>query len=341
MKKPLFYTCMLKLKGKRVLKIILGISKFSVLIFLFLIFGIPYFICVSHSQEINFKPYSNSEFITINEVSIHYRCWETNDTTDKPPVLLVHGFSGSTYTWRHTVSALTSAGHKVVAVDIPPYGYSDRNPKINSSFSSRAKLLHAFLKTFGDTIKWHIAGHSMGGGIVQALAILYPEQIQSVTFANGALFTTMEKSAALAPALLRFPPLERFLVVVGEQIFITEKRVTKLLESAYGVQALPEDVSAYLKALEVPGTSLAIIRSMTKSKEIEALDASKLQTPGIAIWGDKDTWVPLEYSRKALEMMPHIALEIIEGSAHCPMETHYEMFNSIFLGFLDKNNKKQ
>jgi 2-hydroxy-6-oxonona-2,4-dienedioate hydrolase len=331
----------LKMRERKVVKIVLKTSKVTVSLFLFLIFGIPHFISVTHSQEINFQPFSNSEFVTINEVRIHYRCWETMDTSGKPPVLLVHGFSGSTYTWRHTISALTTAGHKVVAVDIPPYGYSDRNSRINSSFSSRAVLLNDFIRTFGDTIKWHIAGHSMGGGIVQALAILYPEQIQSVTFANGALFTKLEKSSSLTPALLRFPPLERFLVVIGEQIFITEKRVAKLLESAYGAKPASEDISAYLKALEVPGTALAIIRSMTKSKEVESLDASKLQIPGIAIWGDKDTWVPLEYSRKALEMMPHVQIETIEGSAHCPMETHFEIFNSIFLSFLDKNNKKQ
>jgi len=302
---------------------------------LFLIFGVPFFISISHSQNENILPFANSKRIVCQDVSIHYRVWEPEQKGVKPWCLLVHGFSGSTYSWRHTVPALIHAGYTVVAVDIPPYGYSDRNPKINASFTSRAQLLNAFMQTFPDSVQWHIAGHSMGGGIVQALAIMYPENIASVTFVAGTLFSALEKSKAMTPLLMRIPPIERFLVVLGEHVFIKQKRVKKFLESAYGKGAYSDEVAAYLNPLLLEGTSLAIIRSMTRSEEIASIRAIDLKIPALAIWGDLDTWVPLSFSEKAIEETQNIILFIIQGSAHCPMETHPEIFNKHYLNFLE------
>ncbi|MEQ1568424.1 MAG: alpha/beta fold hydrolase, partial [Myxococcota bacterium] len=44
---------------------------------------------------------------------------------DGPPILLLHGWGVSSYLWRHNILALASAGHRVVAVDLPGHGLSD------------------------------------------------------------------------------------------------------------------------------------------------------------------------------------------------------------------------
>ncbi|CAI5988241.1 unnamed protein product [Closterium sp. NIES-65] len=43
-----------------------------------------------------------------------------------PPVLLIHGFGASSDHWRHTLKALGASGHRVFAIDLLGYGYSDK-----------------------------------------------------------------------------------------------------------------------------------------------------------------------------------------------------------------------
>ncbi|CAI5533066.1 unnamed protein product [Closterium sp. Naga37s-1] len=43
-----------------------------------------------------------------------------------PPVLLIHGFGASSDHWRHALRALGASGHRVFAIDLLGYGYSDK-----------------------------------------------------------------------------------------------------------------------------------------------------------------------------------------------------------------------
>src|SRR5437016_13887243 len=42
------------------------------------------------------------------------------------PVLLVHGWGGSIYTFRKTISALAASGWRAIAVDLKGHGFSDK-----------------------------------------------------------------------------------------------------------------------------------------------------------------------------------------------------------------------
>ena len=44
---------------------------------------------------------------------------------DKPAVLLVHGFGGNSRHWRRNIAELAK-GHRVYAIDLLGYGYSDK-----------------------------------------------------------------------------------------------------------------------------------------------------------------------------------------------------------------------
>ena len=108
-------------------------------------------------------PYNNSQYVLVDGVTLHYRTWINDSTNLKPWILLVHGFSGSTYTWNKNIDTLVSAGYNVVAVDVPPFGYSDKNRRTNQSVDSRANLLWHFTKEICQNERWILFGHSMGG----------------------------------------------------------------------------------------------------------------------------------------------------------------------------------
>jgi pimeloyl-ACP methyl ester carboxylesterase len=40
----------------------------------------------------------------------------------------------------------------------------------------------------GDSGKWNLCGHSMGGGTAEAMALLEPQRTHTLTIANGMVF---------------------------------------------------------------------------------------------------------------------------------------------------------
>jgi len=279
-------------------------------------------------------PFPESGFAEVDGAKIHYRHFDVEDSLKQGTVLLVHGFAGSTFCWRFVTDTLTATGFEVVAVDIPPFGYSDKSPKLNQSNTARALLLEQFISEVFPGRSWHLVGHSMGGTIVEALAIVSEEDICSVTFVGGAIFTSLKPGKPKPPLLLRTGITRGLLLVAVRPLLLNRVTVKMFLSSAYGREPLKHETLGYLKPLKRRGTSRAILRSMAVSEELFPLHADSLQVPVLAIWGDEDTWVPAENFAEALDHMPESRLELIPGAAHVPMETHPAEFISLLMKFL-------
>ena len=65
------------------------------------------------------------QHVTVNGIRIHY----VEDGTG-PLVLMLHGFPYTWFEWRHQITALASAGFRVVAPDIRGFGESDKPARI-------------------------------------------------------------------------------------------------------------------------------------------------------------------------------------------------------------------
>lgn len=291
--------------------------------------------------NISQKPFENSHFIEINNIFLHYRYWQPDSSVATNEwVLLVHGLGGSTYAWENNTNFLQQHGMHVIAVDVPPFGYSDRNPDINHSPDVRADLLWEFASSIQPKVKWHIVGHSMGGGITEAMAIKKPEKIKSLNWVAPALFVHLKNKRSFGQIMMCFSPLERLMVVVGETFFITPKRISKMLHSAFGREATEKETNEYYKALSEDGTATAFVRAFSKAKVKTEMKLDELKIPALAIWGDKDTWVPYNNDESYLKNHPNISIKLIEGAGHCPMETHVEKFNQILLENIQKYSGK-
>jgi len=288
------------------------------------------------------KPFANSRFITVDGQVLHYRQWLPDFSNDSLPwVLMVHGMGGSTFSWEYNAPALAAAGYTVVAVDVPPFGYSDKDPDANQSVDHRSDLLWEFLNRIRPDSKWNLAGHSMGGGIVQCMAITNPVQVEKVLFVDPALFSNLDETPHRRGSALRFRPFEWIATGIGKATMIRPKGITKMLRSAYAREPDSTDVAEYYKALSQKGFARAFIRSTAKSKPAHPVDGRAFSKPALAIWGKKDTWVPLERSKSLLNQIPSIKVVVIEGAGHCPMATHPELFNKYVIQFLKSDTRYQ
>ncbi|TSA29015.1 MAG: alpha/beta hydrolase [Bacteroidetes bacterium] len=295
------------------------------------------------------KPFENSRFDTIDGFSVHYRVW--NEDVANPPgsILFVHGFAGSTICFRHLYDTLEALGYRVVAVDIPGAGYSSRSLDFNQSNSHRASFLWELLDRIDrddrdsrndrndrHDNKWILVGHSMGGGAAEAMAILEPERTEKLILIAGTIFRKTNNLNHLATFMLRQKKVKKLLVDYANRNLITYKRFERLLKSAYRRKPDSTEVMEYLRPLEIKGSAEALINVYVNNREEEDLDIRTLkEVPVYAIWGTRDSWVPLRSARIYLASFPILALVKIKGAGHMPMETHIRQFIPPFLEFVD------
>ncbi len=313
---------------KRLLK---WTSLFLVALFVLLSL-IPYLIPLQrlrgNRQE---QAYSKSYFVGADGIELHYREWN-GSTAEARNILLVHGLGGSTFSWRYTAPALQEKGFRVIAVDLPGFGLSERKAGLDHSAEARAKLLWSFLETLDPGTQWNLVGHSMGGATVAAMALQQPERVNSLTLAAGAL-THFEPS--ISTSLLKFPPLSRWFRVLA-RLLLTENRVEQLLSSAYGRQPIAEEIHGYYLPLTIENTD-AVLMDLINTAPMPLLDrVGALTIPVLCIWGEDDTWVPLTQGRELARLITGAELIVLPNEGHCPMETAPGLFNEKLFRFLEE-----
>jgi 2-succinyl-6-hydroxy-2,4-cyclohexadiene-1-carboxylate synthase len=122
------------------------------------------------------------------------------EPSERLPVLLLHGFTGSSQAWGDPVLSALAATRRVIAVDLPGHGLSripdgGAGPDIEETVELIAACLDAREIATADWI-----GYSMGGRVALAAAVLSPGRIRRLVLesASPGLETEEERAARRA-----------------------------------------------------------------------------------------------------------------------------------------------
>ncbi|MCX7033175.1 MAG: alpha/beta hydrolase [Arenimonas sp.] len=260
------------------------------------------------------EPFANSRFEAIDGVRVHVRHWPADGAARGCPVLLLHGFGGSTYSFRELAPALAAAGHDVWALDLPAYGYSARTPFPGTAGAALAPWLEA--KGRG----WCLLGHSMGTRVVAELVQARPGGVASVIYLAGNPIPSAKELRSRER--FKSPRLRRWLAGLVESRYLREERIGDLLAKAYGRPATAAEIDGYLTPLRQPGTALAIMNGYAAQWPETPTGAALDGVPTLILWGENDAWVKPEVADRLQAALPSASRITIDGAGHCPMETH-------------------
>src|SRR5688572_3610984 len=100
------------------------------------------------------------------------------------PLVMLHGWGGSLYMFRHAFSSLPSHGVRTIGVDLRGYGLSDR-PRARGGFSidAYAADLRALLDAL-ELPRVAILAQSMGGGLALRFALANPNRVRGLALIN-------------------------------------------------------------------------------------------------------------------------------------------------------------
>jgi pimeloyl-ACP methyl ester carboxylesterase len=297
-----------------------------------LISSVPYLIPLQEQESFSAdrKPFPNSQIEKFDEVWVHYRVFEAKNEK-KGNILLLHGFSGSTFSWRKNVTFPQEKGYQVLCIDLPAFGYSDRLPTWNHSVENRANLAWKIAEKISPNQKWHLAGHSMGASIVLAMGQLRPEKTQKIFCIDG--LYAQRNGSILFKWIISYPPVNRWAEILLQKHFSQKDKFKEILHSAYSQNPDDEAVEGYLTPMLLKGTATAIL-STALAKSNFKFDYKNVSKKMIVIWGDNDQWISQKIAEKWHKNYPEVPFISIKEAGHCPMETHSQEFNAVLGKYL-------
>jgi pimeloyl-ACP methyl ester carboxylesterase len=251
------------------------------------------------------------------------------------PVLLIHGFGASTYTWRHVAPELAKT-HRVIAVDLKGFGQSDKPFDSRYSVFDQAELL-AQLIVDKDLRNLTLVGHSFGGGIALLLALEANERLE------GRITKLVLLDSIAYPQ--NIPVFFRLLDVplvshLGVSMIPPSVQTRVGLRIAYFDDSKidQDEVDAYAAPLRTAAGKHAIIYSARQIVPDGLAEISEryktIELPTLILWCDHDRIVPLEVGLKLIRTLPNSTLRLVEDCGHMPQEEQPESTLKLLQGFL-------
>jgi pimeloyl-ACP methyl ester carboxylesterase len=252
-----------------------------------------------------------------------------------PPLLLIHGFGASTYTWRHVAPELAKS-YRVIAVDLKGFGQSDKPFDGRYSVYDQAELLAQLIED-KDLRDLTLVGHSFGGGVALLLALEANQRL------DGRITRLVLLDSIAYPQ--NIPVFFRLLDVplvsqLGVRMVPPSVQTRVALQIAYFDDSKidPEEIELYAAPLKTAAGKHAIIHSARQivPEDIESLSEryKTIELPTLILWCDHDRIVPLEVGIKLRRTLPNSTLRLIEDCGHMPQEEQPASTLALIKGFI-------
>jgi pimeloyl-ACP methyl ester carboxylesterase len=269
-----------------------------------------------------------SRFVEVDGVRVHYQ--EVGDP-NAPPMFLIHGFAASNLVWSKVFLELAAPGFRVIAPDLPGYGYSGKPRHLDYTIASQAKMVLSLLSQLGIN-RAVLVGSSYGAAIAATMALDHPALVEKLVLVGAV--TNNRPTRYLLMRLFSSPIIGDILspLVVGS------RRLLRLrMKRVYDKHSWVLDerrVEARHLPLATRGAHRAIIRTVRRwDAERVSRDAHQLKQPTLLLWGDTDREVPLRDGERLHEEIPHSRLVVFRECGHLPQEEYPEAFTKIVLDF--------
>ena len=237
----------------------------------------------------------------LNGVNIHY--WIGGDLKGQP-ILLWHGFLGTSHSWHKVMPILAEAGYAVLVPDMRGYGDSDKPDGANGyDARSLAEDFRALVRQidFGNGKPLIITAHDMGAPSALLWAADHPEEVAGLFYIEAPVMLSevlmnviaytpeaMKKGSMWWWILPLAPGVPERLVVGNERAFLTwfydgDAATPGAIDAA--------SVNEYLRTFSgregVLGSMGVYRAAFTSIEQTEPLLKNKIKTPVVTLGGTK------------------------------------------------------
>lgn len=252
---------------------------------------------------------------------------------DGPPLLLVHGLLGYSFSWRFMIPAWSTRA-SVYAVDLLGAGFSDYPRDLDFHLHAVSERLLRFMDAIG-MVACDIVATSYGGAVTMMAAALAPQRFRRLILVapvnpwapRGRWLSVILSNGLMAPLVLaaipRFPAFQEYYF---RRLFADTRRIQ------------PGTLDGYREPLRKGNPyeyAIRILRSWNADiRELKAVLSRISNIPTLLIWGSLDGAVVASSGEKLKQQFHDSRLVIMDGVGHLPYEEVPDGFRPIVEQFL-------
>lgn len=242
--------------------------------------------------------------------------YETSGQGDEPPLLYVHGAGAARTAWRRQLQLVDE--RPAVAMDLSGHGDSE-DVDADPGFETLSAYADDVLAVAEAVEAGVLVGHSLGGAVLQHLAIERPDELD----ADGLVLTNTGARLAVLETLRDW---------LAEDF----DRAVEFLHQPGHLYYEPDDATIEQSRTVMRATGRAVTeRDFCTCHEFDVRDSvHEIDVPTLVLVGEHDKLTPPWFSEFLVEELPDAALAIVESAAHLPQIEQPEAFDAAVQRFL-------
>lgn len=234
------------------------------------------------------------------------------------PLLLIHSIGQSIYTWRDLMPLLAQH-YRVIAVDLPGFGHSDRPASLNYSMDEMASCIFLIMDVL-NLPTTHIMGVTVGGLYVLQAVSMRPDRFQKViALTPGGITAKMPKRIRRMEGAGGFFAREAY----------SEKDLAQDLPLFYydGTLCTKEVQAQVFSTCDSFAARQAIMYAIRNCDEAYTWDCvARMRHEVLILWGEEDKLSPLE---RLFEVQTYVAKGVYHSIRNAGHWMHEEKSEQI------------
>jgi len=252
-------------------------------------------------------------FVEVDWAKLHYV-----DRGEGPPIVMIHGIGANLRHYAHTILDEVAKTNRVIAIDRPGCGYSERPRGADNATHTQAAVIQKALDKLGvaDPL---VVGHSLGGSVALAHAMFHPGKARGYV-----LIAPLAAPPEMKPPFDRWyitSPLRRWLIAWTIGIPMAMRYGPALTAFVFAPQTPSKDfgtASGAFLGLR-PKAIINNFRDAVASPiTVEAIHTQygEIDAPVICLFGVQDQVLDPELNLAPLAGMHSAEIQLLDGAGH-------------------------
>ena len=263
---------------------------------------------VTSGRDVAASKLYTGPYVLVDGTKLAYRTWGSRGS----PIVLLGGFIEPSWVW-HEVGPILARDHRVYALDLPPFGYSQRRGPF--TLAQWTTLVSGFDRKLGIR-KPVIVGHSLGAAVAVSAAVDNPHALNGIVLLDG---DALPVGGPGWLSHLLVPPwfTSAYRIATGSDWLFK-----KGLRSAWGPGRPPFThafIDEWQRPFRVSGTAAAFVSMLGHGVQgVSTSTLAQVRVPALVAWGSRDTVDSVTAGRHTAALM-HAPFVEIAGAGHLSM----------------------
>ena len=248
------------------------------------------------------------------------------DSCDRVPVLLIHGYPLSNILWDIQINDLADIA-RLIAPDLRGHGMTDpaEPPYSMGLFAEDCASLLDHLGLTGPVV---VGGLSMGGYVAFEFYRRYPERV-------AGLILAATRAAADSTEVKEARDKAAGVAIAEGTAAIAEGMLPKMLAPG-NYEAQPELVE-YVREMMLETSEDGVVGALAamRDRPDSIPDLSAIDVPVLILHGQEDQLIPLAEAEAMETALPSAKLVVVAGAGHLPNLEQPDIFNDAVREFLE------